>query len=174
MISHSPVGSSVTMQRGGRGGGGRAVGAGAKKEEGLRGGGGGGGGGEVPSCVVVKGREVFVTVRATPGAARSQVTAMDGEALAVQLAAQARDGTARGKVTKLHSPFYLTIFGTVERTGEANEALVEFLAEATGVKKRQLSLVRGARSRDKIVLIQLEDADSVSSLVDSLRRSLPL
>jgi uncharacterized protein (TIGR00251 family) len=37
--------------------------------------------------------------------------------------------------------------------GKANEALIEALADHFGVKKRQVSLVRGAKGRDKTVEI---------------------
>lgn len=35
--------------------------------------------------------------------------------------------------------------------GKANKALVEFLAEHFGVKKKQVRIVRGERGRDKVV-----------------------
>ena len=37
--------------------------------------------------------------------------------------------------------------------GQANEALVEFLAEYFNVKKRQIAILRGQRSRNKTVKI---------------------
>lgn len=38
--------------------------------------------------------------------------------------------------------------------GKANAALVDFLARALGVRSRQVSLDRGARSREKVVLVE--------------------
>jgi uncharacterized protein len=35
--------------------------------------------------------------------------------------------------------------------GKANEALIEFLAEHFNVKKRQVRIVRGSTSREKVV-----------------------
>ncbi|MFA4844670.1 MAG: DUF167 domain-containing protein [Candidatus Margulisiibacteriota bacterium] len=35
--------------------------------------------------------------------------------------------------------------------GKANKALLEFLAEHLGVKRSALTIIRGAKSRDKIV-----------------------
>ena len=38
--------------------------------------------------------------------------------------------------------------------GKANEALVESLAQALGVRKRQVEIVRGQRARDKIIRVR--------------------
>jgi uncharacterized protein YggU (UPF0235/DUF167 family) len=43
--------------------------------------------------------------------------------------------------------------------GRANEAVVELVAELLGVKRRQVSIARGASSRGKIVEIESLDAD---------------
>ncbi len=37
--------------------------------------------------------------------------------------------------------------------GRANEALIRLLASAMGVRRRRLRLLRGARSREKLVLL---------------------
>jgi uncharacterized protein (TIGR00251 family) len=37
--------------------------------------------------------------------------------------------------------------------GKANKALIRFLAEHFGVKKKQIRIVRGEKSRDKLVEI---------------------
>ena len=41
---------------------------------------------------------------------------------------------------------------------KANKALIELLADYYGVKKKQVSIVRGEKSRDKIVEIRKEKA----------------
>ena len=38
--------------------------------------------------------------------------------------------------------------------GKANAALIEFLAESLGLRPRQLTLERGDKSREKIVLVE--------------------
>lgn len=38
--------------------------------------------------------------------------------------------------------------------GKANEALVEFLAQALGVRKGQVEIVRGQRARNKIIRVR--------------------
>jgi len=38
--------------------------------------------------------------------------------------------------------------------GKANEALIEVLAEHFGIKRRQITIVLGAKSKDKVVEIK--------------------
>jgi uncharacterized protein (TIGR00251 family) len=40
------------------------------------------------------------------------------------------------------------------RDGEANEGIVEYIAEVLGVKKREVTLTSGSKSRDKIVMVK--------------------
>ena len=41
--------------------------------------------------------------------------------------------------------------------GKANEALIEFLSEHFKVKKREIEIVRGLRSRNKVVIINKDE-----------------
>jgi uncharacterized protein len=63
-----------------------------------------------------------------PGAARSEVAGLHGAAIKLRLMARAVDG-------------------------RANAALCAFLADAFGVPLRNVTLVRGASSRDKLVRV---------------------
>jgi uncharacterized protein len=63
-------------------------------------------------------------VHAQPGARRTEVTGLHGDALKVRVAAPALED-------------------------RANEALVEYLAKRLGVGRRDVTLVAGARSRHK-------------------------
>lgn len=76
----------------------------------------------------------LLTVRAQPGASRSEIAGPYGEALRVRLAAPANDG-------------------------KANAELVRFLARALGVPPRLVQLVRGHASRDKVVEVADPGAD---------------
>ena len=67
---------------------------------------------------------LVVSIHAQPGARRTEVTGLHGDALKVRVAAPALED-------------------------RANEALMEFLAERLEVPKRQVTLVSGARSREK-------------------------
>ena len=40
------------------------------------------------------------------------------------------------------------------RDGEANAALVDFISSVLGVKKREVSIGSGSKSREKVVLVQ--------------------
>jgi uncharacterized protein len=66
-----------------------------------------------------------------PGAKRSGVAGLHGERLKLRIAAPALDG-------------------------RANEALVAFVAERLGVPKARVAVVRGERSRDKLMAVSGE------------------
>lgn len=68
-------------------------------------------------------------VRVVPRAKKNEVVAVKGGTLKARIAAP----PVRGK---------------------ANEALVEFLAQALKVRKRQVEIVRGQRARDKIIRVR--------------------
>lgn len=67
---------------------------------------------------------LVLRVHAQPGAKRTEAAGLHGEALKVRVAAPALED-------------------------RANEALVEFLAASFGVARRDVSLLGGARSREK-------------------------
>lgn len=68
-------------------------------------------------------------VRVVPNARRDEVVGAYGGAVKVKVQAPAMDG-------------------------KANAALLEFLAGKLGVPERQLSLVTGEKSRDKVIAIE--------------------
>ena len=69
-----------------------------------------------------------LTLHVQPGARRSEIAGVHGEALRIRLAAPAVEG-------------------------KANAELVRFLGEAFGVPLRQVILVRGETSRQKVVRV---------------------
>jgi len=72
---------------------------------------------------------VVIRVRCQPGAKRSEIQGLLGDALKVRVAAPPVDG-------------------------KANRALVAFLAKALGVPKRSLSISAGAGGRSKRVRVE--------------------
>jgi uncharacterized protein (TIGR00251 family) len=66
----------------------------------------------------------IVCVRAQPGARRTEVAGLHGEALKIRIAAPALED-------------------------RANEALIEFVARRLGVAKRDVTLESGGKSREK-------------------------
>ncbi len=52
--------------------------------------------------------------------------------------------------------------------GRANRALIDLLAEALGLRRRDISIERGARARDKRVAVTTEDPSAVLAAVNRL------
>ena len=75
------------------------------------------------------GEALVLTLHVQPGAKRTQVAGTHGDALKVRLAAPPVDG-------------------------KANAELLRFLAEVFGVPVRQVTLVRGDSSRQKVTRIE--------------------
>ncbi|MRR50309.1 MAG: YggU family protein [Rhodocyclaceae bacterium] len=76
------------------------------------------------SWLTASGADVILSLHIQPGAKKTEVVGLHGEALKVRLAAPPVDG-------------------------KANDALVAFLAETLGVTKARVGLVSGASSRAK-------------------------
>ena len=92
-----------------------------------------------------------VTIRVKPGATRTAVGGRYGEALVVSVTARAVDG-------------------------KATEAALRAVAEAFDVRRRDVTLVTGAASRDKVVEIDGAAADVTSrrdALLDPARGPVP-
>jgi len=81
---------------------------------------------------------VTIAVQVVPRARKSEVVGPQGDALKVRVAAPPVEGAA-------------------------NEALIAFLAEALGLRRRDLSLCSGERSRRKLVRVQGMDAAGVTA-----------
>lgn len=67
---------------------------------------------------------IVLAVHAQPGAKRTEISGLHGEALKIRVAAPALED-------------------------RANEALIEFLAKRFGVARRDVTLLSGAKSREK-------------------------
>lgn len=82
----------------------------------------------MPSWLTEAEDAIILTVHVQPGAKRTGAAGLHGDALKIRLAAPPVDG-------------------------QANEALIAFLAEAFGVPKRQVELISGHASRSKRVRV---------------------
>ena len=93
-----------------------------------------------------------VAVRVRPGASRTRVGGRYGEA--------ADDGVPR-----------LVVAVTARAVdGAATEAVLRAVAEALGVRRHQVLLVRGATSRDKLLEVHdgpVDLADRIAALLDA-------
>lgn len=76
----------------------------------------------------------IVRVHAQPGARRSEVAGLHGDALKVRIAAPALED-------------------------RANAALIELIAERLGISRRDVTLASGAHSREKVLEIANATAD---------------
>ncbi|KAF5198746.1 hypothetical protein FRX31_011666 [Thalictrum thalictroides] len=85
---------------------------------------------------------VAITIHAKPGSKIATITDVNDDAVGVQIDAPAKDG-------------------------EANAALLEYISSVIGVKKRQVSIGSGSKSRDKVVLV--EDV-TLQSVFDALNK----
>jgi len=75
-----------------------------------------------------EGDSITLTLHIQPGAKRSEMAGLHGDALKIRLAAPPIEG-------------------------RANEALLRFIADSFGVPLRQIELLRGAQSRHKMVKV---------------------
>jgi len=85
---------------------------------------------------------VILTLHIQPGAKKTEITGLHGEALKIRLAAPPVDG-------------------------KANAALIAFLAKACGVSKSSVELVSGDTSRAKRVRVSGADLATVEALAAS-------
>ncbi len=69
-----------------------------------------------------------LAVKVTPGSKRNQIIGFANGVLRVKIAAKALDG-------------------------KANDALVEYMAESLGIRPSNVSIIRGLKSRDKVLQI---------------------
>ncbi|XP_039155249.1 UPF0235 protein C15orf40 homolog [Eucalyptus grandis] len=97
-----------------------------------------------PSCLrPVPPSSVAITIHAKPGSKSASITDLSDEAVGVQIDAPAKDG-------------------------EANAALLEYMSSVLGVKKRQVSIGSGSKSRDKVVIVE---EVTVKTVFDALARA---
>jgi len=82
-----------------------------------------------------------LAVKAIPGASRDAIEGWVGEELKVKVRAPAVDG-------------------------RANEAVCEFLAKELAIPRRSVSLLRGEKSRHKVILIENLTLDEIRSRLD--------
>ncbi|WP_363315397.1 DUF167 domain-containing protein [Thermosulfurimonas sp.] len=82
----------------------------------------------------------LLRVRVQPRARKNEIVGYHGEALKIRLTAPAQEG-------------------------RANAALLEFLAQRLKIARRNLTLLSGEKSREKIILIRGLDPEEVMSLL---------
>ena len=97
--------------------------------------------------VVSKTGSIQVKILAKPGAKQNQITDLSPEGVGVQIAAPPVEG-------------------------EANAELVKYLSKVLGVRKSDVSLDRGSKSRNKVILVDKEAKLSVDSIRQLISREM--
>ncbi|HEX2924480.1 MAG TPA: DUF167 domain-containing protein [Chloroflexota bacterium] len=81
---------------------------------------------------------MILKLHVQPGASRDEIAGWDGDTLRIRIRAKAIEG-------------------------KANRAVEGFLAEVLGLRPRQVALLRGERSREKLVEVDLPSLEEVAS-----------
>ncbi|XP_047317659.1 UPF0235 protein C15orf40 homolog [Impatiens glandulifera] len=96
-----------------------------------------------PTCMrLIPPSSVAINIHAKPGSKLATLTDFNDDALGVQIDAPAKDG-------------------------EANAALLDFISSVLGVKRRQVSIGSGSKSRDKVIIVQEVTLESVFNALDT-------
>lgn len=88
---------------------------------------------------------IAIRIHAKPGAKESSITDVGAEAIGIQIGAPPTDG-------------------------EANAELVKFLAKVLNVRKSDVSLEKGSRSKDKIVFVV--SGSTVEQILQQLKNAV--
>lgn len=80
-----------------------------------------------------------IQIHVQPGASRNELAGLHGDALKVRISARAVEGAA-------------------------NDALAEYLAKRLGVARREVRILRGAKSRQKLIWAPLDPESVLSRL----------
>lgn len=83
-----------------------------------------------------------------------------------------RPGASRTRVGGEHAGRLVVAVGARAVDGAATQAALEAVAEAFGLRRRQVTLVTGVTSRDKTVELDLADGAAEAGARDRLRELL--
>lgn len=93
-----------------------------------------------PAWLRPQGNGVEIAIHIQPGAAKSELAGEHGDALKVRISARPVEGAA-------------------------NKALIDFLAQSLGVARREVRIVRGEKSRQKILWVPVLPEIALESLL---------
>ncbi len=83
----------------------------------------------------------------------------------VEIAVRAQPGARRNAVVGEQNGCLKVAVNAPPEKGRANEAIVEVLAEALGIKRKQIELTSGATSREKKFLLQGTTLDDITTKI---------
>lgn len=81
-----------------------------------------------------------------------------------------RPGSSRTEVGGIHDGALVVRVPEAPDEGRATAAALKAVAEAVGLPRRSVTLVRGARSRKKLIEIHTEDGASTAMRIERLRQ----
>ncbi|XP_066585625.1 UPF0235 protein C15orf40 homolog isoform X2 [Prorops nasuta] len=87
----------------------------------------------------------------------------------VSIKVQAKPGAKQNNITDISEEAVGIAISAPPVEGEANTELVKYLASVLGMRKSDVSLDRGSRSRQKIVLVS---GTTVENVVEKLKREM--
>ncbi len=90
-------------------------------------------------CLRASAAGAEISIHVQPGASRTEIAGLHGDAMKVRIQARAVEGAA-------------------------NEALLNFIAGALGVARREVKILRGEKSRRKVIEVRLPEEDVVQIL----------
>ncbi|KAJ7514657.1 hypothetical protein O6H91_23G054300 [Diphasiastrum complanatum] len=94
----------------------------------------------IPACIrlLPDSSSIAITLRVKPGSKIAAVTELGEDGVGIQIDAPARDG-------------------------EANAAVLDFMAEILEVKRRDVSLGAGSKSREKLIIVKNSSVEFLHS-----------
>ncbi|TNV86667.1 hypothetical protein FGO68_gene12559 [Halteria grandinella] len=106
---------------------------------------------EIPqtSSIYEKNGNIYIVLSAKPGSKCDAITAVEEDYVGVSVQAPPLDG-------------------------EANEGIREFVGTILGLKKRDIELVKGDRSHDKLLMLQATKALTAETVREQLREYMNL
>ncbi len=88
----------------------------------------------------------------------------------VSLEVKVQPGTRKNAVLDLWNEKLRVAVHVPPEGGRANRELVDLLAEFFGIRRNQISLLRGEKSREKVLLIEGGNMEALQKRVDSLHK----
>lgn len=105
-----------------------------------------------------------IKVLAKPGSKHNGITDISSEGIGVQIAAPPVEGTYF-----LNRNSYAPKKGSLWISGEANTELIKYLSKVLGLRKSDLSLDKGSKSRTKIVTV-VKDGANLDAIMEALKK----
>lgn len=113
-------------------------------------------------------RRLLVLLSPPPSMTRAVEERPDGSLL---IRLHVKPGAKQSRVTDVGDTTIGLAVAAPPREGEANEAVLQFVASLLGIKTRLLSLVAGHKSRDKLVVVSREAQQQAQTVLEQLVNS---